>query len=404
MRISKKERKKIIDFAKSTKNPIFNLFKEGHYAQAYKIAFMPDHELHEVFLDIFKPYIISETDYYRSDLDELQMQLEWKDYKPPLPSGNESSRKQIEPILRNLKGAKKKYDPSLFIPLETGTALDNLFSAKGGLYRGRITMVIGDPGVGKSSVLMKTLVNLKEKNKGLKVLYILSEMTEIDLIPYDERISGIDELDIFYPGEYLDYDPWYAFEKVLKTGWDVVLIDSFTDLKDKLSDSTTEKGKKLELKLINTLVNHTKGLDINADTGEKYYYNDRGVNTTFLCINHSTKGGEYEGSSKIKYNTSAMMEVRKDKDGKTYIEFSKNRVGHVGVKLYYTFTKSGGLTFDESRYKAEMQMIQRREKSLEFEKEAEEQFDSILKEFDNLTDSEEDDVVLHKALEKQIEE
>ena len=49
----------------------------------------------------------------------------------------------------------------LFIPMKTKTIVDSLLSSEGGLFPGTNTVVIGDPGVGKSTVLLDWLANMQ---------------------------------------------------------------------------------------------------------------------------------------------------------------------------------------------------------------------------------------------------
>ena len=61
---------------------------------------------------------------------------------------------------------------ALYRPIKTGAYIDNLWSRKGGVMPGTITMVTGDPGIGKSSVMMSILEGVKTVNPEKKVLYV----------------------------------------------------------------------------------------------------------------------------------------------------------------------------------------------------------------------------------------
>ena len=57
----------------------------------------------------------------------------------------------------NLKLVKMediKFNDNLFIPIKTKTIVDTILSTEGGIFPGTNTVVIGDPGVGKSTVLL----------------------------------------------------------------------------------------------------------------------------------------------------------------------------------------------------------------------------------------------------------
>ena len=57
------------------------------------------------------------------------------------------------------------FDDSLFIPMKTKTIVDSVLSTEGGLFPGTNTVVIGDPGVGKSTVLLDWISDLQSQGK-----------------------------------------------------------------------------------------------------------------------------------------------------------------------------------------------------------------------------------------------
>ena len=58
-----------------------------------------------------------------------------------------------------------KFNDDLFIPIKTKTIVDTILSTEGGVFPGTNTVVIGDPGVGKSTVLLDWLADFKSKVK-----------------------------------------------------------------------------------------------------------------------------------------------------------------------------------------------------------------------------------------------
>jgi predicted ATP-dependent serine protease len=72
--------------------------------------------------------------------------------------------------------------------------------------------------------------------------------------------------------------------------------------------------------------------------------NKANKNTAFICIQQMTKQGEFAGSNRIKHMTTAMAALRFDgrgRDAERYIEFSKNRRGSVGDKIYFSLHRGG---------------------------------------------------------------
>ena len=61
-----------------------------------------------------------------------------------------------------------------------------------------------------------------------------------------------------------------------------------------------------------------------------------------------TKQGEFAGSNRIKHMTTAMAQLRFDGrgyDAERYIEFSKNRRGSVGDKIFFSLSRGGKVDY-----------------------------------------------------------
>ena len=74
---------------------------------------------------------------------------------------------------------------------KTGTLLDKLFSDHedgGGIYGGTANIVIGESGVGKSTVMLDVLAKIKRNQPEAKILYISREMTRNDLFYYYSKM------------------------------------------------------------------------------------------------------------------------------------------------------------------------------------------------------------------------
>ena len=84
----------------------------------------------------------------------------------------------MEPIrIRNLR-----FSPDLFKNYLTGTVLDRLLCSYSGLPKGVNYMIIGDPGVGKTTIILDMMANIQQLYPGLKILLVSAEMNDIDLI------------------------------------------------------------------------------------------------------------------------------------------------------------------------------------------------------------------------------
>ena len=69
----------------------------------------------------------------------------------------------------------------LFETFHCGTALDELLSSHQGLPRGVNYMIIGDPGVGKTTIILDMLANMQNRYLKARILFVSAEMHEIDL-------------------------------------------------------------------------------------------------------------------------------------------------------------------------------------------------------------------------------
>lgn len=228
-------------------------------------------------------------------------------------------------------------DDSLFNTLETGTPFDKFISTEGGFLPGTNVMAAGAPGIGKTTVLLELLSKLQKTGK--KVLFISAEMNQIDMARYLKRFPHWGQLPILFLSDYTESCPKAAIESVLDGGWDVVLTDSYTEVNDTVKEECNLTRGKTEKWFLNLMTKHNK-----AQNKSKIY-------TTFVTILQLSKGGQFVGSNKLKHMTTSMMSLDWDgaeNSGKRFMEFSKNRIGQVGKKLY--FDLSNGVQFDESRF------------------------------------------------------
>ena len=224
------------------------------------------------------------------------------------------------------------FDPDLFKTLKTHKPIDTLLSSEGGFPKATNFILVGDPGVGKSTVSMDILSDLKLN--GASVLFISGEMDRVDLYRYVKRYPKFGDLDILFLGEYIDENPKSIIETMLLRGYDVVLIDSFVEVQDTVAEASAMSGKKAEKWLVDLMRHHNM-----ANNDSKKW-------TSFLCIQQVTKEGVFLGSNKLKHNTTGMMELRFDKDGTRYAMFTKNRRGEIDIKMRFDLSSTGDVKYD----------------------------------------------------------
>ena len=235
--------------------------------------------------------------------------------------------------IKLIKMQDVQFNDDLFVPMKTKTIVDSILSTEGGIFPGSNTVIIGDPGVGKSTVLLDWVANMQ--NQGKKVLFISGEMNEIDLYGYVKRFPKFGKLPIMFMGDYSNC-PKQAVEQVLDTGYDVVLIDSWAEVTAMVKDQMGWARNKVESWMLDLLEKNNKA------------NNQANKNTAFICIQQMTKQGEFAGSNRIKHMTTAMAALRFDgrgRDAERYIEFSKNRRGGVGEKIFFSLHRGGTVDY-----------------------------------------------------------
>ena len=227
-----------------------------------------------------------------------------------------------------------KFNPELFVPMKTGTKIDSLLSSEGGMMKGTNVAFVGDPGVGKTTVLLDMLANMKKN--GHKVLFISGEMNQIDMVGMVKRFPKFGKLPILFMGDWVEKDPLVILASILSEGWDAVLVDSFAELAVAVVDFHGGTMKNAETKLLNLFEKHNKG------------ENQSNKNTCFMIIQQVTKGGEFAGSNRFKHMITAMAHMKFVEGGRA-MWFSKNRRGDEMNKQFFSLdtAKHVGWLFTE---------------------------------------------------------
>ena len=230
---------------------------------------------------------------------------------------------RFKPVVSTM--ADFTYDKSLFTPMPTGKKVDSLFSSEGGLMKGTNYAFVGDPGVGKTTVLLDMLADMQAK--GQKVLFVSGEMNRIDMVGYVKRYPKFANVPILFMGDYIENDPLAVLQAVLSEGYDVVLVDSFAEVAVAVVDHHGGTMKNAETQLLNLFERHNKAENINKK------------NTCFMIIQQVTKGGEFAGSNRFKHMITAMAHIKFLQDGGRAIWFSKNRRGGQMDKLRFSLNE-----------------------------------------------------------------
>ena len=245
-----------------------------------------------------------------------------------------------------------QFEKGLFENWMTGKIMDELLCSYKGLPKGVNYMVIGDPGVGKTTIILDLLSDLSMYNSA-RVLFVSAEMNEIDLAIYVQRFPKFQNLDILFVEGEFEQEPHSCktlerLSAILDQGWDVVAIDSFYELQGIIKEEENITLKKAESLLLSLMKQQSKG------------GNSKIINTTFLTIQQVTKSGAFVGSNRLKHSITAMMELRLENPKNIYSDryavFTKHRRGDVGVRLYYDLGATGDVFYNEERYRNDQQI------------------------------------------------
>lgn len=286
-------------------------------------------------LDLFSTFEADEDISYGLFNGVLKKVISESDTPVRAASGAKSQDSVVVPVVVKVEDMQF---PS-FELFRTGKKIDDLFSDHeegGGLYGGTVNIVIGESGVGKSTVMLDTLAAITDQNPDARVLYISSEMTRNDILFYYKKTPAIGKVPTLL---LMDYVKTGQLDKVLEQAfngaYDIILLDSYQDVLVKLKEVQNWKSTYAESWLTNTMI----------DAAEK-------SGCSVLAIQHMTKGGTYVGSTYLKHATTSMLEIRFDMGGQRYIEFSKNRRGGsaVGKRLYFSLAEDGSILYDDARF------------------------------------------------------
>jgi len=225
---------------------------------------------------------------------------------------------------------KLNIDKRMLESMSTGNkVIDELFSHEGGIPCATNIMAIGDPGVGKTSVMLDFLASVQ--NKGRKCLFISGEMGRKQMFKYTERFKQFGVVDTLFTSDYMQYNTKDVIEQAFDIGYDLILIDSIAEIIEGTRDDNNWDRKTAESWLVEVCVRNNKG------------ENKQSKFTSFLLIQQVTKSGEFVGSNKLKHMTDGMLEMRRESErdgGGCYLMFNKNRNGNVNKKLSFQLSNS----------------------------------------------------------------
>ena len=186
----------------------------------------------------------------------------------------------------------------------------------GGLVDGSVVLIGGDPGIGKSTLILQALATL---NKANTTLYVSGEESAEQV---SERAVRLDiKEDVLFIGET-------HLEKILKLSKDVqpkvIVIDSIQTMVTDLS--TSAPGSVTQVR----------------DCAAQLTQYAKQTNTVLLMIGHVTKGGALAGPRILEHMVDAVLYFEGDAGGRyRVIRAVKNRFGAVNEISVFAMSEKG---------------------------------------------------------------
>lgn len=276
----------------------------------------------------------TQTYYAKKKAQELGVTLEEYLKRKNMGESIQSSPSIPPPVINFEKVAKLRdlnINDGMLSQKKTGLVIDKLFSYEGGIPVGTNIMCTGDPGVGKTTLLLHTLACLQMANPEIKCLFISAEMSKIQMFKYTKRFPVFGNVDTIFTSDYMDYNTKDVIEQLLHKGYDYVLMDSIVEVLGAVKEDAGMSQSEAEKWLIDLTVGHNEGK------------NTRGCYSSFLLIQQVTKAGVFVGSNKMKHITDAHLEMKREGEregGGTYLMFTKNRNGQAGMKFSYQLSNN----------------------------------------------------------------
>jgi hypothetical protein len=235
---------------------------------------------------------------------------------------------------------------AMFSTFLTNTVIDELHSEDGGAMAACSVVVVGGPGVGKSTLMFWSASRYRQNHPTAKIAVVSSEMEVEDLLYEAQRKPWMNEIEFILTSEYQETLK-EALTLIFLGGYDIIILDSFADICDKLRDFCNMTTSAAETWLLD-LMKKAKGGGNSAVKEEKVF-------TLTFAIQQQTKSGSFAGSNKLKHNTTGMLELRKEKNGDRYMIYTKNRRNGplVGKRLFYFLGANNQVSFDIERWERE---------------------------------------------------
>jgi len=188
----------------------------------------------------------------------------------------------------------------------------------GGIVPGALTLVGGDPGIGKSTLMLQLSAQLAKKGK--TVLYVTGEESIMQTTVRARRL-GVDEDNLYLLAETNFY---HILQQIDAINPDVLIIDSIQVVYK--SDIPSSPGSVTQVR----------------ETTHEFMQLSKGRGITTFLIGHVTKGGDIAGPKILEHLVDTVLYFEGDKQNNfRMIKVVKNRFGPTDEVAVFQMVGSG---------------------------------------------------------------
>jgi len=187
----------------------------------------------------------------------------------------------------------------------------------GGIVPGSITLLGGEPGIGKSTLLLQIALRLKTK----KILYISGEESETQLKMRAQRLDNGDNAHCYILTETNTQE---VFAQVKEVNPDIIIVDSIQTMQSSLIDSGA--GSISQIK----------------ECSAEFQHLAKSTGTPVFLIGHITKEGSIAGPKILEHIVDTVLQFEGDMHyGYRIVRCIKNRFGSTSELGIFEMCQAG---------------------------------------------------------------
>ena len=186
----------------------------------------------------------------------------------------------------------------------------------GGIVPGSLVLIGGEPGIGKSTLLLQIALSLK----GLKILYVSGEESQNQIKQRASRI-GLDNDNLFLLTETATHKIFHFIKKLQPQ---IVILDSVQTMHSRNIDSTPGSVSQIR------------------ETANEFQRYAKETNTPVFLVGHITKDGNIAGPKVLEHIVDTVLQFEGDRNHiYRILRTQKNRFGSTAELGLYEMQSSG---------------------------------------------------------------